>query len=150
MALAARASDNVAIFLAMSIAEQMPLAEVKNRLSEGVEQVESQHARVTITKHGRPAEVVITAEDLESLEQTLRVLSDPDLLDQVRASRRSQARVRGRFECARFGTFQDGGGDVSGRTFPEVNISGRPRRSDGRLDPWSVGVGQHSSSRTTC
>jgi prevent-host-death family protein len=34
----------------MSIAEQMPLAEVKNRLSEVVEQVESQHARVTITK----------------------------------------------------------------------------------------------------
>jgi hypothetical protein len=64
--------------------------------------------------------------------------------------RQSQARVRGRFECARFGTFQDGGGDVSGHTFPEVNISGRPRRSDGRLDPWSVGVGQYSSSRTTC
>jgi prevent-host-death family protein len=71
----------------MSVAEQLPLAEVKNRLSEVVEQVESQHARVTITKHGRPAAVVISADDLESLEETLRVLSDPDLLVQVRASR---------------------------------------------------------------
>lgn len=71
----------------MGVAEQLPLAEVKNRLSEVVEQVESQHARVTITKHGRPAAVVISADDLESLEETLRVLSDPDLLAQVRASR---------------------------------------------------------------
>ncbi len=60
---------------------------MKNRLSEVVEQAESQHARVTITKHGRPAAVVISADDLESLEETLRVLSDPDLLAQVRASR---------------------------------------------------------------
>lgn len=79
--------NKVATLIAMSIAEQLPLAEVKNRLSEVVEQVESQHARVTITKHGRPAAVVISAEDLESLEETLRVLSDPDLLAQVRASR---------------------------------------------------------------
>ncbi len=71
----------------MTVAEQLPLAEVKNRLSEVVEQVESQHARVTITKHGRPAAVVISVDDLESLEETLRVLSDPDLLAQVRASR---------------------------------------------------------------
>ena len=31
--------------------------------------------------------VIISAEDLESLEETLRVLSDPDLLAHVRASR---------------------------------------------------------------
>lgn len=71
----------------MSLAEQLPLAEVKNRLSEVVEQVETQHARVTITKHGRPAAVVISADDLDSLEETLRLLSDPAVLAQVRASR---------------------------------------------------------------
>lgn len=67
------------------------MAEVKNRLSEVVEQVETQHARVTITKHGRPAAVVISAADLDSLEETLRVLSDPDMLAQVRASRDERA-----------------------------------------------------------
>jgi antitoxin YefM len=75
----------------MSLAEQLPLAEVKNRLSEVVEQVETQHARVTITKHGRPAAVVISADDLDSLEETLRVLSDPDVLAQLRASRAESA-----------------------------------------------------------
>ena len=77
----------LAILIAMSLAEQLPLAEVKNRLSEVVEQVETQHARVTITKHGRPAAVVMSVDDLDSLEETLRVLSDPALLAQVRASR---------------------------------------------------------------
>ena len=64
--------------------------------------------------------------------------------------RQSQARLRGRLKCDRIGAFQDGGGEVSGHTFPEVNISGRPRWADGRLDPWSVGVAQYLSSRTTC
>jgi prevent-host-death family protein len=87
----------------MSLAEQLPLAEVKNRLSEVVEQVETQHARVTITKHGRPAAVVISADDLDSLEETLRVLSDPELLAQVRASRaeREQAVQLSKEEAAR-------------------------------------------------
>ncbi|MDZ7577520.1 MAG: type II toxin-antitoxin system Phd/YefM family antitoxin [Candidatus Nanopelagicales bacterium] len=71
----------------MTISEQLPLADVKNRLSEVVEQVESQHARVTITKHGRPAAVVMSADDLASLEETLAVLSDPDTMAQVRRSR---------------------------------------------------------------
>ncbi|MFZ4487394.1 MAG: type II toxin-antitoxin system Phd/YefM family antitoxin [Candidatus Nanopelagicales bacterium] len=55
----------------MSLAEQLPLAEVKNRPSEVVEQVETQHARVTITKHGRPAAVVMSVDDLDSLEELL-------------------------------------------------------------------------------
>lgn len=65
----------------------MSLADVKNRLSEVVEQVEVEHARVTITKHGRPAAVLISADDLESLEETLALLSDPEVLTQIRASR---------------------------------------------------------------
>jgi len=88
--------------MAMSMAEQLPLAEVKNRLSEVVEQVESQHSRVTITKHGRPAAVVISTEDLHSLEETLRVLSDKQVLAQVRASRaeRKSAVVMSKAEAA--------------------------------------------------
>ncbi len=78
---------DIVILMAMSIAEQLPLAEVKNRLSEVVDQVESQHARVTITKRGRPAAVVISVDDLESLEESLRVMTDSQLLAQVRASR---------------------------------------------------------------
>jgi prevent-host-death family protein len=68
----------------MSIAEQMPLAEVKNRLSEVVDHLEREHGRVVITKHGRPAAVVISVEDLESLEETLDVMDSAALLADVR------------------------------------------------------------------
>jgi antitoxin YefM len=64
----------------MSAAEHVPLAEVKNRLSEVVDRLEREHGRVVITKHGRPAAVMLSLEDLESLEETLAVLSVPELM----------------------------------------------------------------------
>lgn len=42
---------------------------------------------MTITKHGRPSAVLISADDLQSLEETLAVLSDAAVMDQIRASR---------------------------------------------------------------
>ena len=68
----------------MTVGEQMPLAEVKNRLSEVVERLEREHGRVVITKHGHPAAVVISVEDLESLEETLDVLDSEALLADIR------------------------------------------------------------------
>lgn len=70
--------------MAMSIAEQMPLADVKNRLSEVVDRLEREHGRVVITKHGHPAAVVISVEDLESLEETLDVMDSAALLADIR------------------------------------------------------------------
>lgn len=68
----------------MTIAEQMPLGDVKNRLSEVVDEVEREHGRVVITKHGRPAAVVLSVEDLESLEETLDVMGSADVLGDIR------------------------------------------------------------------
>ena len=65
---------------------QMALKDVKNRLSEGVDQVEREHGRVVITKHGRPAAVVVSIDDLESLEETLDIMGKPRLLEQIRDS----------------------------------------------------------------
>jgi antitoxin YefM len=70
--------------MAITVGEQMPLAEVKNRLSEVVEQLEREHGRVVITKHGHPAAVVISVEDLESLEETLDVMGSEALLADIR------------------------------------------------------------------
>ena len=74
----------VAILVAMSVAEQMPLAHVKNRLSEVVDRLQREHGRVVITKHGHPAAVVISVEDLESLEETLDVMGSEALLGDIR------------------------------------------------------------------
>jgi antitoxin YefM len=68
------------------MSQSMPLADVRNRLSEVVDQIQREHDRVVITKHGHPAAVVMSIDDLESLEETLAVLSDPELLARVRAA----------------------------------------------------------------
>ena len=78
----------------MSISESIPLAEVKNRLSEVVERLEREHGRVVITKHGRPAAVVLSIEDLESLEETLEIVGDTALLADIEASLRDLAEGR--------------------------------------------------------
>lgn len=64
----------------------MALRDVKNRLSEVVDQVEREHDRVVITRHGKPAAVVISTDDLASLEETLEIVSRPELIAQVRES----------------------------------------------------------------
>jgi prevent-host-death family protein len=74
----------------MSLTEHVPLGEVRGRLSEVIERLERQHGRVVITKHGRPAAVLLSVEDLESLEETLEVMRDPAL---VEALRRSEAEL---------------------------------------------------------
>jgi len=68
----------------MSVAEQMPLADVKDHLSEVVDRLQREHGRVVITKHGRAAAVVLSVEDLESLEETLDVMGSRAVLDDIR------------------------------------------------------------------
>ena len=68
----------------MVMTETLPLAEVKAKLSEMVDRVERTHDRITVTRNGRPAAVLISPDELESLEETLDLLSEPGALAQLR------------------------------------------------------------------
>jgi len=68
----------------MVMSETLPLSSVKAHLSELVDRVEGEHDRVVVTRNGRPAAVLISPADLESLEETLAVLSDGSLTAKVR------------------------------------------------------------------
>ena len=67
-----------------STPEQLSLADVKSRLSEVIDGVEAEHSRVVITRHGKPAAVLLSPEDLDALEDTLDLLGDPDALASLR------------------------------------------------------------------
>lgn len=67
----------------------IPLSEAKDKLSAIVEQAETTHEIVTITRHGRPAAVLMAADDLESLHETLFWLSQPGILEDIAAARRA-------------------------------------------------------------
>ena len=64
---------HMATLVAMTVEGTMALKDVKNHLSAVVDQVEREHDRVVITKHGRPAAVVVSVDDLASLEETLDI-----------------------------------------------------------------------------
>ncbi len=68
------------------MSEMLPLSSVKAHLSEIVDRVENQQDRIVVTRNGKPAAVLISHDDLESLEETLAVMSDPALVQEVRES----------------------------------------------------------------
>ncbi|BBZ76786.1 antitoxin [Mycolicibacterium anyangense] len=82
----------------MTMTEVSSLAETKARLSELVARVGEQHERVTVTVHGRPAAVLIAVDDLESLEETIAVLSDSAALRALSEADAELARGEGETE----------------------------------------------------
>lgn len=70
----------------MVMSETRSLADVKAHLSEIIDLVESEHERVLITRHGKPVAVILSPSDLESLEETLDILSAPGAIEEIRAA----------------------------------------------------------------
>jgi prevent-host-death family protein len=60
--------------------QTLPLAEVRARLSAVVDEVEQTAERVTITRNGVPVAVVLSVDDLASLEETLAWLDSPEAI----------------------------------------------------------------------
>lgn len=71
------------------MSETLPLSSVKAHLSELVDRVEDQHDRVVVTRNGKPAAVLISNEDLNELEETLAIMSDPSLMAQIHESQQA-------------------------------------------------------------
>jgi antitoxin YefM len=69
------------------MSETLPLAQVKSKFSEMVDRVEFTHDRIVVTRNGRPAAVLISPDDLASLEDTLELLSDPDAMRELTDAR---------------------------------------------------------------
>jgi prevent-host-death family protein len=62
----------------------LPLAEAKAKLSQLVDDVESQADEITITRNGRPVAVLVSYDDFESWSETLAIVSDPEFVTSVR------------------------------------------------------------------
>lgn len=73
------------IILVMS--KVLSLSEVKAKLSEVVDEIDTTHERVTVTRNGRPVVVLMSADDLEAIEETVAILSDPAAVKQIEQGR---------------------------------------------------------------
>ncbi len=67
------------------------VANVKAPLSAFVESVSTTHERVVITRHGEPAAVLISPEDMEALEETIAIVADPQVMADIGEAQRAMA-----------------------------------------------------------
>lgn len=74
-------NDEVATILYMVT---LPLAEVRAQLSKLVDEAVRTHQRVEVTKNGRRAAVLLSADDYDSLMETLDVLADAEEMAAIR------------------------------------------------------------------
>jgi len=70
----------------------IPLGEARDHLSEYVADVQRTHNRVTITRYGQPAGVLVSPDELASLDETVDILSIPGALDDIRQAEAEIAR----------------------------------------------------------
>lgn len=70
------------------MSETLPFSEVKAHLSALADRVEREHDRILVTRNGRPSFVLVSMDDLESLEESLDILRDEDLMASIRQSRK--------------------------------------------------------------
>ena len=73
------------------MSETVPFTDAKAHLSDLVDRVVRERARVYVTRKGRPAAVLINPDELEALEETVEILQDKKLLESIRRSRRESA-----------------------------------------------------------
>jgi len=64
----------------------LPISEVKTRLPELVADVHAREDQDIITRNGRAAALLVSVREYQGLRATIDVLSDPELMRQIRAS----------------------------------------------------------------
>ncbi|MHB2028417.1 MAG: type II toxin-antitoxin system Phd/YefM family antitoxin [Acidimicrobiales bacterium] len=70
----------------------MAFSEAKAHVSQLAERVEREHERFLVTRNVRPSFVLVSPDDLDSLEETLDILKDPELYASLEISRSELAR----------------------------------------------------------
>ena len=60
-----------------------PFTEVRDKLREICDDVVATGNQYTITRHGKPVAVIVSADEYDSLIETLNILSDTDAMDAI-------------------------------------------------------------------
>lgn len=71
---------------------QYTMTDARGHFAEILDSVEKTHDRVAVTRNGRVSAVLISPDDLESLEETIAILSDPEAMAAIRQGEEDFAR----------------------------------------------------------
>lgn len=72
----------------------VPLTEAKAKLNELVDEAVRMHEHVTITRRGRPAAMLVSVDEWESLQETLFWQAVPGIHEDIAEARRERAEGR--------------------------------------------------------
>jgi antitoxin YefM len=67
----------------------LSVSEAKMKLSGLIETINATDEEIMITKNGRPAAVLVSAEEFESLKETIAVRSDLSLMKEIKKGLRA-------------------------------------------------------------
>jgi len=70
------------------MSQTVPVRELRSELSQVIDRVADMREHVIVTRHGRPAAVLIPVGEYEALEETAEILSDSDTLTAIEKGRR--------------------------------------------------------------
>ncbi|MBP9797786.1 type II toxin-antitoxin system Phd/YefM family antitoxin [Candidatus Woesebacteria bacterium] len=73
----------------------MSISDVRSNLPDLVGKVNATLSRVTITVNGQPKAVILSAEELESLEETAEILTIPGIRESVKQGLKEAKKGRG-------------------------------------------------------
>jgi prevent-host-death family protein len=99
------------------MAKTLSLSDVKTHLPSLISEIEEREEELVVTRNGKPAAVLVNVDEFARLKATLDVLSDPEMMRQIRASRRF-------FQTAKRGTSFE---DVFGQPLRPPRKRGRRR-----------------------
>src|SRR5260370_11450382 len=69
-----------------SVARTVPFSDARAHLTELLDEIEEIREHIVITRNGRPAAVVMSEAEYESLIETLEVLGDPEVIAALKES----------------------------------------------------------------
>jgi len=70
----------------------LPVSTVKARLNELARTVAAEHERIALTRNGVADTLLISAADLDALEETIELLSDPAVMADLAEARAERER----------------------------------------------------------
>lgn len=73
-----------AIAYTLAMSKTVPVREFRSNLADLLDEVADRREHVTVTRHGRPAAVLVPIDEYQALEETAEILSDDDTLAAIR------------------------------------------------------------------
>ena len=77
--------------------KELPLSEVKTKLSELVDVVDRRDEPITITRDGKPVAIIVSKDEYDGWQETVEILQDPQFLKEIRDGVRRLARTKKRY-----------------------------------------------------